>query len=100
MNNISSYSLILGGAKALDKISQTPRLDSELLLAKILKMGRDQFYCKDIFPERKQIQAYDALLKKRIQGTPVAYLTGCKEFWSLPLKVNQDTLIPRPETEH
>jgi release factor glutamine methyltransferase len=63
-------------------------------------MGRDQFYCKDIFPERQQIQAYDALLKKRIQGTPVAYLTGCKEFWSLPLKVNQDTLIPRPETEH
>ena len=100
MNNISSYSLILGGEKALNKISQTPRLDSELLLAKVLKMGRDQFYCKDIFPERKQIQAYDALLKKRIQGTPVAYLTGYKEFWSLPLKVNQDTLIPRPETEH
>ena len=100
MNNISSYSLILGGEKALNKISQTPRLDSELLLAKVLKMGRDQFYCKDIFPERKQIQAYDALLKKRIQGTPVAYLTGWKEFWSLPLKVNQDTLIPRPETEH
>ena len=100
MNNISSYSLILGGEKALNKISQTPRLDSELLLAKVLKMGRDQFYCKDIFPERKQIQAYDALLKKRLQGTPVAYLTGYKEFWSLPLKVNQDTLIPRPETEH
>jgi len=100
MNNISSFSLILGGEKALNKISQTPRLDSELLLAKVLKMGRDQFYCKDIFPERKQIQAYDALLKKRLQGTPVAYLTGYKEFWSLPLKVNQDTLIPRPETEH
>ena len=48
MNNISSYSLILGGAKALNKISQTPRLDSELLLAKVLNVDRIQFYYKDI----------------------------------------------------
>ena len=100
MNNISSYSLILGGEKALNKISQTPRLDSELLLAKVLKVDRVQFYYKDIFPERKQVQTYEALLKKRMDGVPIAYLTGHKEFWSLPLKVNQDTLIPRPETEH
>ena len=100
MNNISSYSLILGGEKALNKISQTPRLDSELLLAKVLKVDRVQFYYKDIFPERKQVRTYKALLKKRIDGIPIAYLTGYKEFWSLPLKVNQDTLIPRPETEH
>ncbi|SVD15552.1 uncharacterized protein METZ01_LOCUS368406, partial [marine metagenome] len=38
MNNISSYSLLLEGEKALKKISQTPRLDSELLLAKVLKV--------------------------------------------------------------
>ena len=56
MNNISSYSLILGGEKALNKISQTPRLDSELLLAKVLNVDRVQFYYKDIFPKRKQIQ--------------------------------------------
>ena len=48
MNNISSYSLILGGEKALYKISQTPRLDSELLLAKVLNVDRIQFYSKDI----------------------------------------------------
>ena len=100
MTNISSYSLILGGEKALNKISQTPRLDSELLLAKVLKVDRVQFYYKDIFPERKQVQTYKALLRKRMDGIPIAYLTGYKEFWSLPLKVNQDTLVPRPETEH
>ena len=100
MNNISSYSLILEGEKALNNISQTPRLDSELLLAKVLNLDRVQFYSKDIFPKRKQIQVYQSLLKQRIDGIPIAYLTGYKEFWSLPLKVNQDTLIPRPETEH
>ena len=100
MNNISSYSLILGGEKALNKISQTPRLDSELLLAKILNVDRVQFYSKDIFLKRKQIQAYESLLNQRMNGIPIAYLTEHKEFWSLPLKVNQDTLIPRPETEH
>jgi len=100
MNNISSFSLILGGEKALSKISQTPRLDSELLLANVLNVDRVQFYYKDVFPERKQIQTYESLLKKRMDGIPIAYLTGYKEFWSLPLKVNQDTLIPRPETEH
>jgi len=100
MNNISSYSLILGGAKALNKISQTPHLDSELLLAKILNVDRVQFYYKDIFPKRKQIQEYESLLKQRMDGIPIAYLTGNKEFWSFQLKVNKDTLIPRPETEH
>ena len=100
MNNISSHSLILGGEQALNKISQTPRLDSELLLAKALNVDRVQFYSKDVFPKRKQIQAYESLLKQRMSGIPIAYLTGYKEFWSLLLKVNQDTLIPRPETEH
>ena len=100
MNNISSYSLILGGAKALNKISQTPRLDSELLLAKVLNVDRIQFYYKDICPKRKQIHAYESLLKQRMDGIPIAYLTGYKEFWSFQLKVNKDTLIPRPETEH
>ena len=76
MNNISSHSLILGGEKALNKISETPRLDSELLLAKVLKVDRVQFYYKDIFPERKQVKTYEALLKKRMDGIPIAYLTG------------------------
>ena len=76
MINISSYSLILGGEKALNDISPTPRLDSELLLAKVLNLDRVQFYSKDIFPKRKQIQVYESLLKQRMDGIPIAYLTG------------------------
>lgn len=41
-----------------------------------------------------------ALIAKRIQGTPVQYLTSKQEFWGLEFTVSPDVLIPRPETEH
>ena len=80
--------------------STTARLDAELLLTKILNVSRAFFYTH---PEKMltapQEQAYQRLLAKRIAGTPIAYLTGTREFWSLPLNVSEATLIPRPETE-
>ncbi len=42
---------------------------------------------------------YEELVARRIAGEPVAYLVGCREFWSLPITVTRDTLIPRPDTE-
>lgn len=55
-------------------------------------------------PERHlteaQQQAFDALLSRRAQGEPLAYLIGMKPFWTLELKVSPEVLIPRPETEH
>jgi release factor glutamine methyltransferase len=47
----------------------------------------------------RQYQQYCGLLIRRKQGEPIAYITGQQEFWSLPLKVNNNTLIPRAETE-
>ena len=47
----------------------------------------------------KRAEHFKKLIKQRAQGQPVAYLTGKSEFWSLPLKVSADVLIPRPETE-
>lgn len=44
-------------------------------------------------------ERFKRLVNKRALGHPIAYLTECSEFWSLPLKVNPDVLIPRPETE-
>ena len=44
-------------------------------------------------------QAFEALLKRRLQGEPIAYILGMREFYGLNLMVNQDTLIPRPDTE-
>jgi release factor glutamine methyltransferase len=42
---------------------------------------------------------YGSLIRRRADGEPVAYLTGRREFWSIPIEVSRDTLIPRPETE-
>ena len=50
--------------------------------------------------EPTSLDDFSQLLKQRRQGTPVAYLLGQREFWSLPFSVTRDTLIPRPETEH
>lgn len=76
------------------------RLDAEVLLAHVLERPRSYLFA---WPERQpdaaQQQRFAALLARRQHGEPVAYLTGQREFWSLPLEVTRDTLIPRPETE-
>lgn len=79
---------------------ESPRLAAEILLAHVL--GKSREYLK-AFPEHvldpKQWEIFQGLIERRLQGEPVAYLTGRREFWSLNLRVTPDTLIPRPETE-
>lgn len=78
----------------------SPRRDAEVLLGHCLGRNRSWLYS---WPEAEVAagdeEQYLRLLGERQRGTPVAYLTGRREFWSLPLQVNQNTLIPRPETE-
>lgn len=80
--------------------SDTPRLDAELLLHHVSGLSRTSFRA---FPEREMdaslVAEFERLVARRIQGTPVAYLLGHQEFWSLPFKVSNSTLIPRPDTE-
>lgn len=80
--------------------SDSPRLDLEVLLCHLLGKSRAWLYT---WPEHEldadQQAAFDQLIERRIAGEPVAHLTGQREFWSLPLKVNRSTLIPRPDTE-
>lgn len=80
--------------------SDSPRLDAELLLMHILQVNRAWLFT---WPEKElsqdQIAQLTTLLERRKQGEPIAYLTGVREFWSLPLKVAPSTLIPRPDTE-
>lgn len=77
-----------------------PRLDAEVLMSHVL--GRERSYLLT-WPEREltpqQHDRFQALVQRRAAGEPVAHLTGQREFWSLPLRVTPDTLIPRPETE-
>lgn len=80
--------------------SESPRLDSEVLLAHVLDWQRVQLYThyEQEVGERAR-GAFRDLLRRRAEGAPVAYLVGRKEFYSLPLEVSPDVLIPRPESE-
>ncbi len=79
---------------------ESPKLDAEVLLGFVLGQSRTYLYT---WPEREltasQQSQLNELVMQRAQGVPVAYLVGKREFWSLPLQVNEHTLIPRPETE-
>lgn len=80
--------------------SDSARLDAEILLSRVTGKPRSHFHA---WPEktlsREILDAFDVLLQRRAAGEPIAYITGQREFWSLPLSVTTDTLIPRPETE-
>jgi len=85
----------------LNPVSDTPKLDAELLLMHSLQKSRTYLYTysKTILTD-KQSSILERILHRRLQGEPIAYILGYKEFWSLPIEITHDTLIPRPETEH
>lgn len=82
------------------KGSESPRLDAEVLLAFVLRHDRVWLYTH--YEEEvgdADRAAFRELVRRRSECTPVAYLVGKKEFFSLPLKVTPEVLIPRPDTE-
>lgn len=92
--------LINNALQNLKKISSTPRLDAELILAHILKKGRSYLYTHfDQELSTGDIKLFSDLITQRATGKPIAYILKHKEFWSLDLEVNEHVLIPRPETE-
>ena len=87
-------------ATRLAESSSSARIDAELLLTHVLQKKRVYLYAhSEQVLENKQHKQFEALILKRLQGAPIAYLINQREFWSLPLYVTSDTLIPRPETE-
>lgn len=79
---------------------ESARSEAEILLAHTLGLQRidlylnyDQPLCED------ELKRFKGFIKRRVDGEPVAYITGTREFWSLELTVNPSVLIPRPETE-
>ena len=75
-------------------------LDSEILLSKTLNKTREDILINlDQKINTKNIKDYKEYLQRRSNNEPIAYILGEKEFWSKKFYVNQDTLIPRPETE-
>lgn len=92
--------LLQEGSAALAATSPSPRLDTELLLGMVT--GYSRAYMVG-FGERvvtgEQEEQFRALIARRAQHEPVAYLTGRKEFFGLDLAVTPAVLIPRPDTE-
>ncbi|WP_404377211.1 peptide chain release factor N(5)-glutamine methyltransferase [Vreelandella aquamarina] len=83
-----------------DAGSPSPRIDAEVLMAFVAGRSRTWLYT---WGDREcppwEHARFDALVAARAQGQPVAYLTGEREFWGLPLATSPNTLIPRPDTE-
>lgn len=76
------------------------RREAEMLLEHVLEVSRAWLFTHpDVTPEADAARAYVALVERRAQGEPLAYIVGHIGFWTLNLKVTPDTLIPRPETE-
>lgn len=96
----SIANLINQGQQVLQKSSDSAKLDVEILLCFVLNKERSYLLT---WPEHMisdlQLNVFLQLLTRRMQGEPIAYITGVKEFWSLPLAVSPSTLIPRPDTE-
>ncbi|MGL4206215.1 MAG: peptide chain release factor N(5)-glutamine methyltransferase [Aeromonadaceae bacterium] len=85
---------------ALFSQSESPAADADCLLCAVLGCSRTWLRTWPEHPlSSEQWQRVQALAERRRQGEPIAHLIGEREFWSLPLKVSADTLIPRPDTE-
>ncbi|MEN2787628.1 peptide chain release factor N(5)-glutamine methyltransferase [Sphingomonas qilianensis] len=84
-------------AAALSSISDTPRLDAELLMAHALGVTREQLLFQHL--DAAEPPAFAALLARRVVHEPIAYITGSRAFWTIELLVGPAVLIPRPDSE-
>jgi len=83
-----------------EKNVESPRASAEILLSHVLQIPRIQLYAQFDQPlTENELLQYKAMIKRRINGEPVAYITGQQGFWTLTLEVTPAVLIPRPETE-
>jgi release factor glutamine methyltransferase len=92
--------LLARGAALLARVLEQPNLDAGILLA--FSLGVPRVRLKSHPEERRtpeDLERYLALIERRAQGEPLAYITGQREFWTLELRVTRDVLVPRPETE-
>jgi release factor glutamine methyltransferase len=101
LNEFVEIATVLRDAvKSLERISDSPRLDAELLLARALDVPRSYLIAhpEDAL-DPAAIERFAQLIERRAAGEPIAYISGSKEFWSMELMVSPDTLVPRPETD-
>lgn len=96
-NNPGTRAAIRAAADQLSDVSDTPRLDAELLLSHALGIERGALL---LDPERYAVpDSFDALIARRRTHEPVAYIQGYRDFWTIRLAVGPGVLIPRPDSE-
>ena len=94
------FHLLAQGARRLKGVSDTPNLDTQLLLAEVLDQSREWLLAHGEDPVTAgRCRTFEALLKRRQAGEPVAYLLGRRHFRNREFTVTPATLVPRPETE-
>ncbi len=88
-------------SQILDNSSNTlSKLDSEILLSEVIKKNRQYLILNSNEELKKEnIKSFNYLVKRRKKGEPIAYLINRKEFWKQNFYINQNVLIPRPDTE-
>jgi release factor glutamine methyltransferase len=87
-------------ATALELDAGSARIEAQYLLQNALQRPRAWLLAHpEYVPGETQLAGYRQLLQRRLQGEPVAYILGEREFFGLDFKVTPDVLIPRPETE-
>ncbi|WP_167956105.1 peptide chain release factor N(5)-glutamine methyltransferase [Sphingomonas jejuensis] len=89
---------IRAAAARLATVSDTPRLDAELIAAQAAGQSRERMLLEGI--ERAPVPAgFDTLIERRMSHEPVAYLVGQRDFWTISLQVGPGVLVPRPDSE-
>lgn len=97
---MSTIQELIQKGKSLLKDLPHPYLEAKLLLLKCHSLTEEKLLTSlDHSVSRKREKCFDRLISKRLAGIPLPYLTGVKEFWSIPFRVSPGVLIPRPETE-
>jgi release factor glutamine methyltransferase len=91
------YAALRSAAARLAGVSDTPRLDAELLVAHALGVPRERLILAD--PDTEIPAIVESLLARRAKGEPVAYILGSRGFWTIELEVGPGVLIPRPDSE-
>lgn len=101
LNGFLRIDTALGNAtESLREVSESPRLDAELLLARALDVPRSYLFAHaDEEMDAAAAERFEDTINRRVDGMPLAYITGEREFWSMSLIVSPATLVPRPETE-
>jgi release factor glutamine methyltransferase len=99
-NPLTTAALVQEGVQRLHASLPSAQLDAEVLLAHVLHVHRTRLksHPEEMRSENER-ELYLTLIDRRASGEPLSYLTGRRDFWSLPLSVDPSVLVPRPETE-